>query len=66
MSELPVSEGFIISIIGIFGGIFGGFLTFLLRSRCKNIKCCCVECEREVLQGNELQAVQVDVTGGAP
>ena len=61
MAEMPVSEGFIISMFGIFGGILGGFLTFLLRSRCKNIKCCCITCERVVLEGQELENVAVEV-----
>jgi len=48
MSELPVSETFLIGCIGLIGGMCGGFLTFLLRSRCSKIKCCCIECERVV------------------
>ena len=48
MSELPVSESFLIGCIGLIGGMFGGFLTFLLRSRCVRIKCCGVECERQL------------------
>jgi len=48
MSELPVSESFLIGCIGLLAGMCGGFLTFLLRSRCSKIKCCGIECERVV------------------
>lgn len=52
MSELPVSESFLIGCVGIIAGLCGGFLTFLLRSRCSKIKCCGVECERSVPTGD--------------
>ena len=47
-NELVVSESFLIGCIGLVAGMFGGFLTFLLRSRCSKIKCCGIECERSV------------------
>lgn len=52
MSELPVSESFLIGCVGVFAGLCGGFLTFLLRSRCSKIKFCGIECERVVSDGN--------------
>jgi hypothetical protein len=64
MSELPVSESFLITCIGLFAGICGGVLTCILRSRCVKIRCCGVECERQiptnVPDAIELRAVNVN------
>ena len=58
MSELPVSESFLIGCIGLIAGMFGGFLTCVLRSRCVRIKCCGIECERQ-LPNDEPEAIDV-------
>ena len=64
MSELPVSESFLIGCVGLVAGMFAGFLTFLLRSRCSKIKCCGVECERSVANGEvtpiEVRAISIN------
>jgi len=37
-------------VVGSFvSGLFIRVLTFIIKSRCRNIKCCCVECERDVI-----------------
>lgn len=49
MSEgLPVSESLILACIGAFAGMCGALLTCILRSRCVRIKCCGIECERQL------------------
>jgi len=49
MSEvLPVSESFLIGCLGALAGICGGVLTCILRSRCVKIKCCGIECDRQL------------------
>ena len=45
-------ETFTLADLGVFLGVVGGILTSLLltiqKSKCKNIKCCGCECDREV------------------
>jgi len=43
------NSGFLLTLLGICTGCFGGLLGFILKSRCSKIKCCCVELERDVL-----------------
>ena len=61
MSELPVSEGFILAIFGGICAILAGILTCGLRSRCSRIKICCIECDRDVIPSTELNGVSVNV-----
>ena len=58
---LPVSEGFILALFGGFVGFVGGILTCALKSRCSRIKCCCLECDREVLPPKDLNSVNVEM-----
>ena len=44
-----ITESFILAVLGIFGAGGSALLIYFLKSRCKTIKCCCVECERDVL-----------------
>tara|TARA_R110000744_G_scaffold64750_1_gene133176 strand:+ start:467 stop:646 length:180 start_codon:yes stop_codon:yes gene_type:complete len=44
-----ITESFILAVLGLIGGAGSAFLIYFLKSRCKTIKCCCVECERDVL-----------------
>ena len=45
-------KDFTMAEFGVFLGVIGGVLTSLIltvqKSRCKNIKCCGMECEREI------------------
>ena len=61
MSELPVSESFILTSFGILTGFIGAVLTYCLKSRCSEIKFCGVYCKREVLTGNELNDVSIEI-----
>ena len=58
---MPVSESFILAIIGVFSGFCGAFLSFLLKSRCSKIKMCCLECERNVIDAKDLEVANVKV-----
>ena len=49
MGELPIREGFMIAILVGVGSLIAGILTCALKSRCTKIKCCCIECDRDVL-----------------
>ena len=44
-------ETFTLSDLGVFLGVVGGILTSILltiqKSKCKNIKCCGCECDRD-------------------
>ncbi len=55
------SEGFILALVGFGATAFGACLTFILRSRCTSIKCCCVEIQRQVLQQDELAANTIEL-----
>ena len=60
-NQMVVSESFIIALVGIGSACMGGFLTFLLRSRCRTIKCCGVECEREVLSPTSFANTNIEI-----
>lgn len=61
MSELPLSEGFLLTVFGMFIGCFSGALACILKSRCTRISCCGVSIERNVIPPNELRNVTVDI-----
>ena len=52
----------IILITVIASALLNPFLNYLVNSRCSKIKCCCMECDREVL--NELQDLTNNRTEG--
>ncbi len=39
----------LLTVIGLVTGCFGGMLTYFLKSRCRRIACMGLECERDVL-----------------
>ena len=55
------SEGFILALVGIGSACLGAFLTFILRSRCTKITCCCCEIQRKVLTPDEIEANVIEV-----
>ena len=55
------SEGFILALVGIASASLGAFLTFIIRSRCSTIKCCCCEIQRKVLTVDEIEANVIEV-----
>lgn len=47
---LEKHDGFLLTIVGSAGALLGVFLTYFLKSRCKNIKTPCVSCDRDVIE----------------
>ena len=43
----------IILITVIASALLNPFLNYLVNSRCTKIKCCCIECDRDVLDENK-------------
>ena len=43
---------FILTLCGVLGGGAAVMFTYFLKSRCKKIKCCGVECDRSPIQLN--------------
>jgi hypothetical protein len=39
----------LLSVFGVFTACFSGLLVYALKSRCKKIRCCGAECERDVV-----------------
>jgi len=46
---MEITESFILAVLGLIGGGGSACLVYFLKSRCKTIKCCCMECERDVI-----------------
>jgi len=57
---------FILSLLTLVGG--GGMvcLKYFLKSRCTSIKCCCVECVRDVIPADNLNEVSLSGTTRTP
>ena len=73
MSEESASEfvsrnsGFLLTMAGVFTACFGGFLAFVLKSRCTEIECCCIKFKRDVLDLTKTDPKSIAVrtsTGG--
>ena len=50
-----------LSVLGVFMSCLSGILVYMLKSRCKKIKCACIECERDVLDQDavvEIEAIK--------
>jgi Ni2+-binding GTPase involved in maturation of urease and hydrogenase len=57
---LWVNGSFLITIFGMIGAGGTYILLFVLKSRCTNIKCCCISCDRTPLNIDELQTVSIE------
>ena len=66
MSELAVSEGFIIAMFAGLSALIAGVLACALKSRCSRIKCGCIECDRDVIPVASLNNVRVDIPTPQP
>lgn len=55
------SESFLLACIGILSGCCGGFLTFILKSRCTEISCLGLKIKRDVISATDLDKVNVDI-----
>ena len=47
---LEKHNGFFITLIGAISAALGVIFSYCIRSRCKNIKCCCFSCDRDVIE----------------
>ena len=58
------NSGFLLTMAGVLSACCGGFLAFVLKSRCTEIKCCCVEFKRSVidLSKTDPKAIEVSTT----
>lgn len=50
---LEKHNGFLITLIGSISAVLGVVFSYCIKSRCKNIKCCCIACDREVIEIKE-------------
>jgi len=46
---LEKHNGFLLTLVASLSACVGIVLTYFLKSRCKNIKCGCISCDREVV-----------------
>jgi len=60
-NSLPVSESFLLGIFAGGGACIAGILSCALKSRCSKIKIACIECDRQVLTGDDLRNVEVNL-----
>jgi len=54
-----LNDIFILNLIGIIGGGCIYCLTFILKSRCRVINCCCLKCERDTIPPADLNNISV-------
>jgi len=47
---LDKHNGFLITLIGALSAVLGVVFSYCLKSRCKNIRFCCLSCDRDVIQ----------------
>ena len=65
MSELPVSESFLLALFAGLAGVMGGILGCALKSRCSEIKCLCIECKRDVIPAADLANVGIEMASAS-
>ena len=54
-------SAFFLTIAGIVAGIVGVVVNGCLKSRCKNVRCCCMECVRDT-EAEDREAMAVAPT----
>jgi len=67
-NNLPtwLDDTFLISMVGLVGGGIGYLLMFCLKSRCTNIECCCLKCQRTPIPTAHLASVDIRNSGSRP
>jgi len=53
-------------MVGLVGGGIGYLLMFCLKSRCTNIECCCLKCQRTPIPTAHLASVDIRNSGSRP
>jgi len=58
------NSGFLLTIAGVLTACCGGFLAFILKSRCTEIQCACLKVKRDVidLAKTDPKNIAVDMT----
>ena len=46
---LEKHNGFLITLVGSLSAVLGVIFSYCIKSRCKNIKFCCLSCDRDVI-----------------
>lgn len=66
----PITSNFVINMTGIAVGsliaIIGSLSACFLKSRCTNIKCLCISCDRDVLDADSEVYAEKDVSFKPP
>jgi len=62
---IQTNDSFILTVLGIISAAFTACLGFMLKSRCRVIKCCGLECQREVLSVTEMQSIETELNNTA-
>ena len=55
------NSGFLLTVAGILSACCGGFLAFILKSRCTEIECCCIKFKRDVLDLSKVDTKALEV-----
>ena len=55
------NSGFLLTITGVLSACFGGCLAFILKSRCTEIKCCCMSFKRDVIDLSTVDPKQLNI-----
>jgi len=50
----------IIALVAVIGTTLSGILTTLFASRCSKIKCCGMECDREIIHSKEEMEMELE------
>lgn len=53
------NASFVVVLLGMLGACGAGVLSFILKSRCRTISCCCIKCERDVIPVRDLNTIEV-------
>jgi len=56
---VSANSTFLLSAMAMALSAVGLFFTFLLRSRCERLRCCGMECDRQVLSEDAMRTVRV-------
>lgn len=60
---LEKHNGFILTLVASMSACLGIVFTYFLKSRCKNIKCLCLSCDRDVIT---LDPDQIEISTAPP
>jgi len=56
---IQLNSSFLLSTFTIIGFCSSGFLLYLLKSRCRIIRCCCCEMQRDVVSEDNINNVSL-------